>query len=362
MQGGRDPFFGFGDPFASGAFDGHRDLISSFFGGRDPFDDPFFTRPFGGMLESSFFGPSRGPFMHSQAPSLFGPSGVPFMDAQATGFLDHQSSHPPRSRGPIIEELNSDDEQDENEDQKEKRDNPRKHGRSINEPLVEDPDGDAGERRRKQVQFRNDYHRGSIPQSQPRAQSFSFQSSTVTYGGGNGAYYTSSSTRRTGSDGMTFEESKEANSATREAAHRVSRGIHDKGHSVTRKLKSDGRVDSMQTLHNLEEDQLAGFEEAWKGKARKHLPGWTDGLNTEVIGSGRSAVNGANQGGRALPYVGRSNQLESGAVPEMGHAAGPSRPHHAGRGRSAVGGMSGSSSRVKSRAADTANLNQAGKH
>lgn len=139
MQGGRNPFFGFGGPFASGGFGGQRELISSFFGGRDPFDDPFFTRPFGGMFESSIFGPSRGPFMDG----FFGPSGGPFMDAQPSGFLEHQSSQAPRSRGPIIEELNSDDEKDEKEDRKEKKENPRKHGRSIQDPLVEDPDDDA---------------------------------------------------------------------------------------------------------------------------------------------------------------------------------------------------------------------------
>ncbi|KAL3499483.1 hypothetical protein ACH5RR_038576 [Cinchona calisaya] len=365
MQGGRDPFFGFGDPFASGGFGGQRDLMSSFFGGRNPFDDPFFTRPFGGMFESSVFGPSSGPFMHARPSGFFGPSGGPFMDTQSSGFLEHQSSQPPTSRGLIIEELNSDDEKDEKEekeDRKEKKENPRKHARSVKEPLVEDPDDAAEERRRKQMQFRNDFQRGRIPQSQPRAQSFTFQSSTVTYGGADGAYYTSSSTRRTGGDGVTFEESKEANSATRQANHRISKGIHDQGHSVTRKLNSDGRVDTMQTLHNLEEDQLAGFEQTWKGKARKHLPGWSEGLNTqEVIGSG-STVNGPNRGGWALPYVGSSNQPENGVRPEMGHAAGPSRPQHAGRGRGDVGGIVGSSSSVKSRAPDSSNLDQARKH
>lgn len=58
------------------------------------------------------------------------------------------------------------------------------------------------ERRRKQMQVKNDYQRGYITQSQPHAHSFTFQSSTVTYGGANGAYYNSSSTRRTGSDGV----------------------------------------------------------------------------------------------------------------------------------------------------------------
>lgn len=27
-------------------------------------------------------------------------------------------------------------------------------------------------------------------------------------------------------------------------------------------------------------DELDGFEEVWKGKARKHLPGWTGGSST----------------------------------------------------------------------------------
>lgn len=117
--------------------------------------------------------------------------------------------------------------------------------------------------------------------SSPQANSFTFQSSTVTYGGSNGAYYTNSMTKRTGSDGVSkntcfflndtniwwfvslmtcyfgfqlrFEEYKEADSVTGQAAHRVSRGIHEKGHTVTRNLKSDGQVDTMQVLHNINE-------------------------------------------------------------------------------------------------------------
>ncbi|KAL3498710.1 hypothetical protein ACH5RR_041442 [Cinchona calisaya] len=371
MQGGRNPFFGFGDPFAgggfgdpfaSGGFGGQRDLISSFLGGRNPFDDPFFTRPFGGMFESSFFGPNGSPFIHAQPSGFIGPGREPFGGTQPSGFVEQQSSQPSRPRGLIIEELNSDDEKDEKEGSKEKKDNPRKDNRSRKEPLVEDPDDKAEERKRKQMQFKNDYHRGSITQSQPRAHSFTFQSSTVSYGGANGAYYTSSSTRRTGSDGVTFEESKEGNSTTRQATHRMSRGIHDKGHSVTRKLNSDGRVDTMQTLHNLEEAELAGFDERWKGKARKNLPGWSDGQNTQdVIGSGSSIPNEPNRGGRALPYVGSSHQPANNVRPEMGYAAGPSHPQYAGRGRADVGGKSGSSSHVKSRAPDMANMNQARK-
>lgn len=126
--GGRDPFSGFGDPFAGfggfSGFSGHRSLMSNFFGGRDPFDDPFFTRPFGGMFESAHFG-------HP---------GNPFTDAHASGLLEHQAPQLNRPRGPIIEELNSDDEKG----QQEKKDNPRKHSRSSNEPYVEYPDDEAG--------------------------------------------------------------------------------------------------------------------------------------------------------------------------------------------------------------------------
>lgn len=127
-RGGRDPFSDFGDPFAGfggfGGFGGQRNLLSSFLGGRDPFDDPFFTRPFGSMF----------------GPSMFGPTGSPFPN-MPTGFIEHQVPQPNRSRGPIIEEINSDDE---NEGTKEKKENPRKHGRSSKEPYVVDPD-DEGE-------------------------------------------------------------------------------------------------------------------------------------------------------------------------------------------------------------------------
>nr|GMC90817.1 uncharacterized protein LOC109149034 [Ipomoea batatas] len=81
-------------------------------------------------------------------------------------------------------------------------------------------------------------------------------------------------TRQTGSDGRVWEETKHADVTTGEATHTISRGIHDKGHTLTRKLKSDGKVDTMETLHNLEEDELVGFNREWKCNANKHLPGW----------------------------------------------------------------------------------------
>nr|KJB20816.1 hypothetical protein B456_003G166700 [Gossypium raimondii] len=234
-RGGRDPFFEFGgDPF--GGFGGHKSLLSNFFNGRDPFDDPFFTRPFDRMFESSFFGPGHNPFP----------------DMHPSGFIEQQAPEPKRPSGPIIQELDSDDE-------KEMKENSRKHGRSKDEPHVEVPDDETeqSERRNGHLQYMNGYN-GSYQRQQqpPQTRSFTFQSSTVTYGGANGAYYTSSKTRRSGSDGITFEESKEANTATGQASHRVSRGLHDKGHSVTRKLNSDGRVETMQALHNLNEGKI----------------------------------------------------------------------------------------------------------
>ncbi|KAF6156852.1 hypothetical protein GIB67_012381 [Kingdonia uniflora] len=258
--GNRDDLFG--DPF----FGDHKSLVSNFFGGSNPFDDHFFNPP-------SMFGPS-----------LFGSA------APVSGFI-------PRSSGPVIQEILS-DESDGEGGKEEKKDNPRKHLRSGREVLVDDQ---AEERRMKHVQLRNAYNRLDRPT--PQTQSFSFQSSTVTYGGPNGAYYTSSKTRRAGGDGLTLEESKEADTTTGKAAHRVSRGIHDKGHSFTRKLNSDGKVDSMQTLHNLEEDELDRFEKAWEGNAQKHLTGRNEGFNTQGnVGLGSSGQNAqASKGGWALP-------------------------------------------------------------
>ena len=88
----RDPFAGFV------GFGPHRSLVSSFFGGRDPFDDPFFTRPFGGRMmgDHDMFGPSP-----------FGLMGGPFGDMGNDGFIEQA---PPRgnSRGPVITEVDED--------------------------------------------------------------------------------------------------------------------------------------------------------------------------------------------------------------------------------------------------------------
>ncbi|KAL3610032.1 hypothetical protein D5086_001052 [Populus alba] len=358
MQGGRgnrDPFFDNGDPFGGfGGFGGQRSLLSDFFGGRDPFDDPFFTRPFGGMLESNFFGSGGNPFvnMHpspfpNMLPSPFPnihpspfpnmlPSPFPnmhpspFPNLHPSGFVDHQAPELKKSRGPIIEELDSDNEKGEGDT--EKKENPRKHGRSSKEPYVEDPDDEAEARKSKHLQYSNDYSSFNGMESLPQGHSFTFQSSTVTHGGANGAYYTSSKTRRAGSDGLTFEESKAADSATGQATHKVSRGLHNKGHSLTRKLNSDGRVNTMQMLHNLNEDELTGFEEAWKGNAGKHLPGWTGSFTgIDNIGASRSGQNAqASRGGWALPSAEQS-QHSGRMVPDTTVGAGSSGKQQSGR-------------------------------
>ncbi|XP_021305379.1 uncharacterized protein LOC8069083 isoform X4 [Sorghum bicolor] len=257
---GRDPFAGFGS---------HRSLISGFFGGRDRFDDPFFTRPFGGQMmgEHGMFGP--GPFggqmmgEHDMfGPSPFGPMGGPFGDMGNHGFIEQA---PPRgnSRRPVITEV--DEDEGENAEHGNKQPN--------QDSYVQEPDDGSDGTEGGQVQLRRDLNSANSG-GQPQARTFTYQSSSVTYGGINGAYYTASTTRRTGSDGITVEESKEADTTTKEATHRISRGIHDKGHSLTRKLNSDGKVDTTQTMHNLNEDELAGFEESWKGNAGHYLPGW----------------------------------------------------------------------------------------
>ncbi|ERN13329.1 hypothetical protein AMTRI_Chr09g21700 [Amborella trichopoda] len=317
MQRGRarDDFFGFGDPFAdfggSFGFGNPRSLMSSFFGrdASDPFNDPFFTRPFGSMFGPSFFN-------------------SPFGNPESSAFIEHQQAPQVQSQsrqGPIIQELSSDEDDkamdEEDRSNKQARLNktpnvqhPDEEGQSRNStnfssyhkqaglnktPYVQHLDDEGQDNKARHMQQRSDYSR--LQAQQPQIRSYSFQSSKVTYGGVNGAYYTSSTSRRTGSDGVTEEEHRKADTTTGKATHRVSKGLKGKGHSVTRKLKSDGNVDTMQMLHNLNEDELADFEEEWKGSARKHLPGWKEGPG--VLGSGQQNM-GVRQG-YALPSIER---------------------------------------------------------
>ncbi|KAK4414685.1 hypothetical protein Salat_2881500 [Sesamum alatum] len=231
-----------GGPFVnSGDFGFRGSMFPSIFGGKDPFDDPFFSRPFGGLFGS---------------------------DISSSGGPANLQQHANRSKGPVIEELDS----DAAGELEKKQENDAAWANKN--PLVEHPeDQDNGHGKSnskgREVSFNTNHNNVEGKRSHTRSASFQ----RVTYGGINGAYYTATTTRTTGSDGVTLEESKQADSTTGQATHRISRGIQDKGHSVTRKLDSDGKVDTMQTLHNLNEDELVGFEQAWRGSADRHLHG-----------------------------------------------------------------------------------------
>ncbi|XP_055815025.1 uncharacterized protein LOC129884767 [Solanum dulcamara] len=224
------------------------------FGGRDPFDDPFFTRPFPNISQSSM--------LHSTTPD------------------DDESNKP------IIEEIDMDDEEEAPiEPEKEDGDvngsnKKRDRAYSNRNPLVEHPEDQTDDHSKSKI-ISKDVTRGmkdmKLEGTQSKPQSMSY--SRVTYGGIDGTYYTATTTRRAGNDGRVLEESKQADSTTGQATHRISRGIQDKGHSLTRKLASDGKVDTMQTLHNLDEDELAGFEQKWNGNANKEIPGWKSGFD-----------------------------------------------------------------------------------
>ncbi|GLT90993.1 hypothetical protein SLE2022_089040 [Rubroshorea leprosula] len=108
--GGGDPFFNFGDPFRG-------------FGGFGRFGSSFFS-----------------------------PGGSPFADMNSPAFIEDQPPEPMKSRGFIIEELNSDEEKEESD--KEKNKNPRKHRRLISGAYVEDPDDAAEEKRNECLQYR----------------------------------------------------------------------------------------------------------------------------------------------------------------------------------------------------------------
>ncbi|XP_016485414.1 uncharacterized protein LOC107805839 [Nicotiana tabacum] len=250
-RGGSDNFNSFSSPF-----DGFGGMMSSIFGGRDPFDDPFFTRPFPKLSQSSM--------LHPTTPA------------------DHLQQFA-NSNGPVIQEIDMDDEgevelEPAEEDGVNGSEEERNRDYANRNPLVEHPE-DPTDDHSKSKSVSKDVTRRmedmNLERTESKTQSASYR--RVTYGGIEGAYYTATTTRKTGSDGRVLEESKQADRTTGQATHRISRGIHDKGHSLTRKLASDGKVDMMQTLHNLAEDELAGFKQTWNGNADRHIPGWENG-------------------------------------------------------------------------------------
>ncbi|KAE8699722.1 Detected protein of unknown function [Hibiscus syriacus] len=246
-------------------FDAGDPMMSGLFGGRNPFDDPFFTRPFDSMFEPTIFGPT-----------------TPSREAPLKSHV---------GKGILIEELDSD------EEDKERAKGITKHVGSGKELSLEHPDDSDDDGKIQSDTHRNEHDSHMVKGSKQQTRSFSFQTSRVTYGGVDGTYYTNTKSRKTGSDGAVIEERKEADTTTGQATHRISRGIHDKatfihctyppqfldeqivGHSVTRKLNADGKVDTTQTLHNLNEDELLEFEKAWKGNSEGHLAGWSDGFS-----------------------------------------------------------------------------------
>lgn len=189
MSGGRNPFSGFGDPFGnsggpfgnSGGPFGNFGNLRGFGPGRmDPFDHPFFRNPIASMFDSSIFRPIGGSFMndpfmnpaafgfleHEHPPASFMNSAVSglleherlpasSMNSAATRFLEHERPLENRSRGPVIEELSSDEEGGGKESGYEKLHNPRKHARSRNEPFVEFPDDETAGMQNSVFHFQN---------------------------------------------------------------------------------------------------------------------------------------------------------------------------------------------------------------
>ncbi|CAI0400027.1 unnamed protein product [Linum tenue] len=289
-----DELFRMADPIATDFMVAGRMPMPSLFGGKDPFDDPFFTRPLGGMFE-------HGPLFQSRSSTATAHA------ARASG-----------SKGLVIEELASDDEME--EDVQEKRagvvhgkvDHSRKQ-----QPSVQHPDDDDETNEGNVLAVNRGIEHTRTQGNGARSRGFSY--SKVTYGGVNGAYYSSTRSRRVGGDGVMIEESREADKTTGQATHRVSRGINDKGHSVTRKLNPDGKVDTLQTLHNLDEEGLAGFEDAWrKGNFSGHLPGFINpsGMTESSAGSRepRELVNWGDMANPAAIFgAGGRGQNRSGS-------------------------------------------------
>ncbi|XP_055804553.1 uncharacterized protein LOC129886684 isoform X1 [Solanum dulcamara] len=224
--------------------------MSKLFGGKNPFDDPFFTEPFGVWNDPC--------------------DGQQGARKQIT-----------------IEELN-----------------PQGDGDGGQAQENSEPRKDLVVNNKKPSKKANGSHR------------FSYR--RVAYGGLNGMYYTCSEGRMTGPDGVVLAEMKEDDKTIGESLHTISKGIHNKGHSVTTKHSSGGREDTLHTLHNLNEDELGDFEQNFKANADKYLPGWDKGFSLlENQGSISSLwdefANWRGLGGwehPALEYYGNAGPVE----------------------------------------------------
>ncbi|KAI5015164.1 hypothetical protein ZWY2020_056554 [Hordeum vulgare] len=83
---------------------------------------------------------------------------------------------------------------------------------------------------------------------------------------------------------------KRENASTKESVNFLPcSAFHLSYNMLLNQLRSeDGKVDSTQILHNLNEYELPGFEESWKGNAGQHLPGWNQ--NAGISNGDNSAL------------------------------------------------------------------------
>jgi len=279
--GGFPGFGGFPDPFANFALGSRGRSLFDMFDNDPFFNDPFFTRPFGSMFGGqggSLFGVPQG-FI---ANDVYGVNNNNHNNQTAPrapplgGYLEDAPNNPPRyqqQRDPIIEEL-PDSDSDVDADAA-----PRSSSRpGHQQPIIEHPDDDV---RPVPQERQRPSHQTAVVQAGPLpvfnsnngGRSYSFQSSSVSYGGPNGTYYTSSAARRTGPDGVIEEEFQEKDSTVGLETKRHSRGLGVKGRSITRKRTSEGREQTLETLHNLQEDEVPSFERSWEDRS-KALPQW----------------------------------------------------------------------------------------
>jgi hypothetical protein len=91
------------------------------------------------------------------------------------------------------------------------------------------------------------------------------------------------------------EEFQEKDSRSGKETKHVSRGVGEKGLSVTRKRTSEGREERLDTLHNLNEEEIPDFERTWE-EHEKMLPRWN---KTRPLGIGSSYNGGSGSRRRA---------------------------------------------------------------
>lgn len=282
-----DPFEGFGI-FGGGG----RSLIDDFFA-RDPFDDPFFRQPFGGMFgmpgsqfnSGGLLGGSRGMNMGMGMGMGMGMlDDVPFQRPPAEFLVDQRPFNPPQQgtrRGPVIEELPDDHEAPVSESRLQ-----------HTEPIVEHPDDEAtsGDDDDGPTTITTQ-HQPSQSRPSYTSQSFCYQSSTVS--GPGGAYYTSSSAKRTGPNGLTEEGHYEKDSVAGTESRRVAQALGEKMHAVSRKRNSDGRENTIETLHNLTEGEAVKFDEACESHGGSSIRRPTNSLR--MLEGNREGSSGRSQ-------------------------------------------------------------------